>query len=162
MKLDVARLPYQKQIEVTENVKFDAAKFVCHIPLVEVLSCTAKIKVQRFEEFIYVDLSIVSDVVLQCSYTLKQFRTTLKGNDELHFSSNLLDEEDDDIIVYKGTVIDLDEYIFNLLSACVPLSPKAPGAKIPEDGKGYRIISDEALSKEEKSSPFDVLEDLDL
>lgn len=164
MKIDVSKLSYTKQVSQAEEVVFDPQKYVCHIPLVNVLSCKANVKIQRFEEFIYMTLSINAKVTLQCSYSLKNFETTLKGEEELHFA-NFVEEDDDDTILYKGNVIDLDDYIFNLLSACVPISPKAPNAKIPSDGKGYRVISDSELMKEKKetgNSKFDCLKDLDL
>ena len=161
MKLDVIRLPYTKEAKLSEEVSFDPEVYKCHFPLVEVLKCHADVKVQRFEEFIYVTISIVAKVVLQCSYTLQNFETTIKGVDELHFASS---NEDDDCIEFKGNTIELDPYIFNLLSASVPLSPKAPNAKAPTSGKGYRVLSEEEFAgeKEEKgNSQFDALKDLE-
>jgi len=162
MKIDVLKLPYTKVFETKEDVSFDPEVFVCHIPLINVLSCHAELKAQRFEEFIYVTLSIKAKVTLQCSYTLKNFETTIEGVDELHFAPSR--DEDEDCIEYKGTSIDMDQYIFNLLSASVPLSPKAPNAKAPTSGKGYRVLSEEELIKEkeeEGNSQFDALKDLD-
>lgn len=162
MKLDVSKISFSKEQVLTENVKFDQETFKCYRPLIEVLNCKVEVKTQRFEEFIYVTLSIVADVILECSYSLKHFKKTLKANDELHFSS-IKDEDDDDIIIFKGNVIDLDSYIFDLISASVPVSPRAPGVKGISSGDGYRVISDEELkANKESSSPFDALKDLDL
>ena len=58
----------------------------------------------------------------------------------------------------------MDHYIFNLLSASVPLSPKAPNAKAPQSGKGYRVLSEEEFLKEKEeqgNSQFDALKDID-
>ena len=162
MKLDVLKLPYTKVQTLSEDISFDPEVFKCHKPLVNVISCHAELKAQRFEEFIYVTLSIKAKVTLQCSYTLKNFETTIEGVDELHFAPSR--DEDEDCIEYKGTSIDMDQYIFNLLSASVPLSPKAPNAKAPTSGKGYRVLSEEELIKEkeeEGNSQFDALKDLD-
>lgn len=164
MKLDVSKLSLTKEVKLEEEITFNPEVFVRHRPLIEVNSCKAVVKAQRFEEFLYLNISIVAKVVLECSYTLKPFETTLKGSDELHFAP-YKDEEDEDLIEYTGNVIDLDEYIFNILSANVPLSPKAPGASISPKGQGYRVISEEELEKEmsEKgNSAFDCLKDLDL
>ncbi len=162
MKIDVLRLPYTKIYSVSEDISFDPEVFKCYLPLVETKSCHVELKAQRFEEFIYVTLEIKAKVVLQCSYTLKNFETTISGSEELHFAPGK--DEDDDCIEYKGTSIELDQYIFNLLSASIPISPKAPNAKAPDSGKGYRVISEEDFYKEKEeqgNSQFDVLKDLE-
>ena len=162
MKLDVKKLPYTKVQTLSEDVSFDPEVFVCHIPLVNVLNCHIEVKAQRFEEFIYVTLSLKAKVTLQCSYSLKNFETEVSGEDELHFAPSK--DEDEDCIEYKGTFIDLDPYIFNLLSASVPLSPKAPDAKAPKSGNGYRVLSEEEFAKEKEehgNSQFDALKDLE-
>ena len=162
MRLDVLKLPYTKVAELKEDITFDPEVFVCHLPLINVLSCHAELKAQRFEEFIYINLSIKAKVTLQCSYTLKNFETVITGSDELHFAPSK--DEDEDCIEYKGTSIEMDPYIFNLLSASVPLSPKAPNAKAPKSGKGYRVLSeDESLKEKEEqgNSQFDALKDLE-
>ena len=162
MKIDVSKLSFSKVTILNEDIVFDPEVFVCHSPLIKVLKCSAEVKAQRFEEFIYVTIRINANVTLQCSYTLEKFDTKILGTDELHFSPS--NDEDDDCITYKGTVIDLDPYIFNLLSASVPVSPKAPNAKAPTSGKGYRVISEEDFIKEKESkgnSQFDALKDLE-
>lgn len=162
MKLDVTRLAYTKQTKLSEEVIFDPEVYECHFPLIKVLSCHVDATIQRFEEFIYVTLSIKAKVVLKCSYTLNDFETVIKGLDELHFAPS--NDEDEDCIEYRGNTIDLDSYIFNLLSASVPLSPKSPNAKAPTSGMGYRVISDSEFNKEKEekgNSKFDALKDLD-
>ena len=162
MKLDVLKLPYTKVQTLSEDVSFDPEVFVCHNPLINVISCHAELKAQRFEKFIYINLSIKAKVTLQCSYTLKNFETVIEGSDELHFAPSK--DEDEDCVEFKGTTIDMDQYIFNLLSASVPLSPKAPHAKAPESGKGYRVLSEEDFLREKEeqgNSQFDALKDLD-
>ena len=162
MRLDVLKLPYTKVFTLEDDVSFDPEVFVCHTPLIEVKNCHVELKAQRFEEFIYVTISLKAKVVLECSYTLKHFESTISGVDELHFAPSK--DEDEDCIEYKGTSIELDQYIFNLLSASVPLSPKAPNAKSPVSGNGYRVISEDEFLKEKEecgNSPFDALKDLD-
>ena len=162
MRLDVLKLPYTKVAELSEDVIFDPEVFVCHAPLIDVKSCHAELKAQRFEEFIYITLSIKAKVTLQCSYTLKNFETEICGVDELHFAPSK--DEDEDCIEYKGTSIEMDHYIFNLLSASVPLSPKAPNAKAPSSGNGYRVLSEDEFAKEREeqgNSQFDALKDLE-
>lgn len=162
MKLDVLKLSYTKANKISEDLTFDPEVFKCHFPLVEVVNAHADVSIQRFEEFIYVTIALKAIVKLQCSYTLEVFKTTIKGTDELHFSPS--NDEDEDCITYKGNTIDLDPYIFNLLSASVPLSPKSPNAKAPKSGNGYRVLSEEEFVKEREekgNSQFDALKDLE-
>ena len=162
MKLDVLKLPYTKVQTLVDDLTFDPEVFVCHTPLIEVKSCHVELKAQRFEEFIYVTISLKAKVVLECSYSLKHFETTISGEDELHFAPSK--DEDEDCIEYKGTSIELDQHIFNLLSASVPLSPKAPNAKTPSSGNGYRVLSEDEYLKEKEETgncQFDALKDLE-
>ena len=163
MKIDVGKLVSTKENVFEEDVVLDEEKFKLLPPLLEVKKLHAKARVHRYQDFIDVDLIIKADVVLQCSYTLKPFDSKLHEEDEIHFAS--YDDGGDDIQIYKGNLIDLDPYIFNLLSASVPTSPKAPGAKLPESGKNFRVISEDEFNKEkgEGNDPrFDKLKDLDL
>ena len=163
MKIEVSKLPYSKEAVFEEVLNFDKEAFLCHLPLIEIKSAKVKAKVSRYDEFIYVNIDVDADLVLQCSYSLKPFSYRLKEKDELHFAS-FKDDDDEDLILYRGNVIDLDEHIFNLISASIPLSPKAPGAKLPSGGKDYRILSESELKKEREEqgdSRFDKLKDLE-
>ena len=163
IKIDVAKLPYSKETYIDEVVVFDPEKYVCHPPLLEVKKADVKIKIHRYEDFIYVTMKIAADVTLQCSYTLKPFETTLKSDEEFHFSSFEI-EGDDDTIIYRGNSIELDKYIFDAISASVPPSPKAPGATLPSGGKDYRVLTTDEFIKEKEEkgdSRFDVLNDLE-
>ena len=121
MKIEVSKLPYSKEAVFEEVLNFDKEAFLCHLPLIEIKSAKVKAKVSRYDEFIYVNIDVDADLVLQCSYSLKPFSYRLKEKDELHFAS-FKDEDYEDLILYRGNVIDLDEHIFNLISASIPLS----------------------------------------
>lgn len=162
MKIDVSKLAYTKATLLSEDLTFDPEVFKCNYPLIEVKGAHVDLKVQRFEEFIYVTMKLKAKVVLECSYSLQKFETTISGDDELHFASS--SDVDDDCIEIKGNIIEMDSYIFNLLSASVPLSPKAPGAKAPTSGANYRVLTDEEFFKERSekgNSQFDALKDLE-
>ena len=163
MKIDVSKLVPTKENLFQEDVVLNEEKFRLLPPLLSVKTIHAIAKVHRYQEFIDVDLEIKCDVVLQCSYTLKPFDFKLRDHDEIHFSS--YDDGGDDIQIFKGNLIDLDPYIYNLLSASVPTSPKSPGAKLPLSGKDFRVISEDEFSKEknEGTDPrFDKLKDIQI
>ena len=162
MKIDVGKLVSTKENALEEDVVLNEEKLKFLPPLLDVKKLHAKAKVHRYQDFIDVDLAIKADVVLQCSYTLKPFDYKLNEEDEIHFAS--YDDGGDDIQIYKGNLIDLDPYIYNLLSAAVPTSPKAPGAKLPESGKNFRVLSEEEFNEEKNATTdprFDKLKDLD-
>lgn len=163
MKIDVSKLNYSKETSFSEEVTFDKEKFAFHIPLLEIKSAKVKANVSHYDDFIYISLNIDAILVLQCSYSLKPFEYKLKENDELHFAT-IKEDGDDDIIIYKGNFIELDEHIFDIISSSIPMSPKAPDAKLPNSGKDYRVLSDEELKKEKENSTdprFDKLKDLE-
>lgn len=163
IKIDVSKLSLSKETTLKEVVTFDEEKFKCYPPLLKVNEVNVEVNIRRYEDFIYVYLSFKAKVTLQCSYTLKPFDTVLKSNEELHFAS-YAEEGDDDLIIYKGNSIELDKYIFDAISASVPLSPKAPGAKLPSGGKDYRVLSFEELEKEKEEKVdhrFDALDNLE-
>ena len=66
MKLDVLKLPYTKVETLSQDISFDPEVFVCHAPLINVLSCHVELKAQRFEEFIYVTLSLKDPLSIIC------------------------------------------------------------------------------------------------
>jgi len=163
MKIDIGKLVLGKENFFKEDVILDPEKFHIYPPLLEVNQLQVEAKVHRYSDFIDLYLSIKADVILQCSYTLKPFPSSLEESDEIHFSNNPDDGED--MQVYHGNFLNLDPYIYNLLSASVPTSPKSPNAKLPSSGKGFRVLSEQEYQKDKEESfdpRFDALKDLDL
>lgn len=164
MKIDIYKIPNTKKLVVEEIVELDKEKFAPSFPILEIGKVFAKAKVNRYDDFINIHLSVKAEVILQCSYTLKPFKSKVSGEEEFNFTT-FESEEDDDFIIYKGNRIDLDEYIYELIISSVPTSPKAPGARLPKSGEGYRVISEDDLLLEESTKgndKFDKLADLDL
>ena len=59
----------------------------------------------------------------------------------------------------------MNPYLFSLIIASVPDKVVGKDEKLPESGHGYRILSEEDFYEEKsenKKSPFDVLDDLEL
>ncbi len=162
MILEVSKLVSTKPLNFEEEVSFDSEKYKCVLPLIEIKKCRAIVEASNYNDFIEVMLTIDVNVTLQSSYTLKPFDFHFVTGEEYHFANESI--EGDDIIVYKGNFIKLDEYIFNLISASIPLSPKAPGESLPSSGDGYRILSEDEYEKEKKNdgdSRFSKLDEID-
>lgn len=148
MILEVNKLNSNKTFVLEEDVSFDKDTCKCILPLISVDSCHVVLKANRYEDFIEVNLEVVANLTLQSSYSLKPFNYKLKTNEEYHFSS-IQDDEDSDFIIYKGNKIHLDELLFNLISASIPMSPKAPGEKLNKvDNDEYRLLSQDEYEKE--------------
>ena len=164
MKIDVSKLSYTKPTSFKEEVVFDATKFKCVFPLKEVLSTFVDAKVTRYDDFINIHLKVNSRVILISSYSLKEFETNLIDEDELNFTSYSKEYDDEDMMTYQGNQIDLDEYIFSLISSAVPLKPIKDGEVAPSGGKNYVVTTDEDEEKtklETGNNKFSKLDELE-
>lgn len=164
MILEVNKLNSSKQYVSEEEVSFDADTYRCILPLIAVNNCLVTIKANRYDDFIEVVLYVKADLTLQSSYTLKPFNYKLKTEEEYHFSS-YQEDADDDFIIYKGNIIHLDELIFNLISASIPMAPKAPGETLQKIDGSVRVMSEEDYLKEKAEAVdprFAKLDDLDI
>ena len=164
MKIDVSKLSYTKPTSFKEEVVFDAEKFKCVFPLKEVLSTFVDVKVTRYDDFINIHLKVNSRVILISSYSLKEFETNLIDEDELNFTSYSNEYDDEDMMTYQGNQIDLDEYIFSLLSSAVPLKPIKDGEAAPSGGKNFVVTTDldeEKNKLETGNNKFSKLDELE-
>ena len=164
MILEVNKLNSSKQYVSEEEVSFDADTYRCILPLIAVNKCFVTVKANRYDDFIEVMLYVKADLTLQSSYTLKPFNYKLKTEEEYHFSS-YQEDADDDFIIYKGNIIHLDELIFNLISASIPMAPKAPGETLQKVDGSVRVMSEEDYLKEKSEAVdprFAKLDELDI
>lgn len=161
MKINRAALTYGTPKQFEENVDFSSASLdPTHIRKIE--NCVVKAKATDYESILRIELEINALVIGVCSYSLEDVELKLKINDELNFSD---DENDPDCYYSSDSIIDLDEYILGILLANVPVRIIKKGAKLPEDGKGYRVLSEEQYEKEKENSTdprWSKLDDLDL
>ncbi|MCR5333180.1 MAG: hypothetical protein K6E11_04110 [Bacilli bacterium] len=163
MILEVNKLVSRKPLVVDEDITFDADTYKCVLPLIDVKSCHVTMEASRYDDFVEVNIKVKADVILQSSYTLKPFNFKLNTSEEYHFSS-IKEDEESDFIVYKGSIIQMDEYIFNLISASIPMSPKAPGETFKSDSGDIRFMSEEDFLKEQEKEVdhrFDKLDELE-
>lgn len=158
MIIDVNKLNSTKPITLEENLSIDKEKHSFAFPLLDVKSCLAKVKASRYNDLVICELSIQATVIVQSSYSLKSFELKVKDSETLEFASSK--EDGEDIIEYKGNLIKLDDYIYDLIVLSIPMNPRAPGESLPN---GVMSEDDFLKMKEEESDPrFDKLKDLDL
>jgi len=160
MKINRALLANGVAKEFEEEIDFSSTSFdQTHIR--KISSCHVKAVATDYETILRIEVTINAVVIGVCSYSLEDVELKLKINDELNFSD---DEEDVDNYYEKGNIIDLDPYILGILLANVPVRIVKKGAKLPENGKGYRVISQDDFEKEtaKKGHPgFDILDSVE-
>ena len=166
MKIDLSKLKIGKSVIFKESL--DVLKFYDRLsyPLDKIINLNADAEVTDYSDFIAVNITINSDVLLVCSYTLEKFQEHIKDHISLQFSSNKEDENsEEDIIYFKGNEINLDPYIIDLLFASIPTRPIKKGAKLPKCGENYEVYTEDKYLESEKNktdSRFDKLLDIDL
>lgn len=97
-------------------------------------------------ETLIVDVKIKTKVIAACAYTLEDVELKYNIKDVLYFSDN---EEDSESCFYEpNPIIDLDPYILGIIFSEVPVKVVKKGAKLPDSGKGYRVITEDELLKE--------------
>ena len=145
----------------SEEVDFSSASFdPSHIRRID--KCVATITAVDYGELLNVSVKIDATVIAVCSYTLEDVELKIKTSDDITFSD---DEEDVDNYYEKGPIIDLDPYILGILLANVPVRVVKKGAKMPKDGDGYRILSEDDYlheQSEKKDSRWDKLDSVQI
>lgn len=137
------------------NDQFDPT----HIRKIE--DCSVEAIATDYETILRVEVKIKAKVIGVCSYSLEDVELNLKIEDELNFTD---DEEDVDNYYEKGNLINLDSYVLGILLANIPVRIVKKGAKLPENGKDYRVISEEDYEQEkskEVDHRFDILDSIE-
>ncbi len=132
--------------------------------IISVPKCHASIRASLNSGFLSVHFKINYTAIVPDSYTLKPIEYRKTEKEDLVFSTTEDDESNIEGIEKNGD-IDLDNYIHAIIISSVPFNVKGKDSKLPSGGEGYRVLTEEELEKErseDKSSPFDVLDKLDL
>ncbi len=111
----------------------------------EISSCHVEVTGQDYDELLVLHFKIDAEVIGVCSYSLEDVPLTVKIDTTLNFS---FDEEDEDIIHIDNPIFDIDEVVYSLIVSEVPLKIVKKGAKLPNSGNGYRVMSEEEYKKE--------------
>lgn len=122
-----------------------------------------KITGSVFEDLLMLNFHIVSDVIGVCAYTLEDVPLHLDFKDSLEISNEI--EDDEKIFFEKNMIFDIDPYVLSLLVSEIPAKIVKKGAKLPEDGSGYRVLSEEEYEKEQENKTdarWAALDDIEL
>lgn len=146
----------QGEIE-TKTMNVDA-----HQSLLAIKKVTVEAEVRGLGDIYEAQVTVDADVVLECAYTLEPIDYHLHFRDVITFSD--VETEDEDMMYVPGNEIELDPFIFGLLMVEIPTKIIKKGAKPPQSGEGYRVLSEKAFLSErnQKTDPrFDILDSLD-
>lgn len=152
------------ETEINEDIVFSKETYVCSYPAKEIKSCHAKAVVSKFNDFTEVVVYVDAVVRVVSSYTLNEFDYKMHTSEEYHFGT-VREDENSDITLYKGNEIKLDEYIFMLICASLPMALVAPGEKLPKGGNGVRVLTEKELAEEQENEVdprFSKLDELDI
>lgn len=161
--MKISRFNFQNNVlDIEDDIDFSNAELdQSHIR--KISSCHVKVHGQEYEDLIILEIKIEAEVVGVCSYSLEDVPLKLKFKDTLHFSNEI--EDDKEIIFEDKPIFDLDPYILELIITEVPMKIVKKGAKLPDSGNGYRVLSEEEYLKEKeekKDSRWSKLDDVEL
>ena len=162
MKVNRFQLLEGKKEIYEEDIDFSSYPFndthIRNIPF-----CHAKVELTDFGEILLAVFHIKAEVIAVCSYSLEDVPLHYEFDDQLEFSSEV--SEDDSIIFEASNIIDLDTHILSLILARVPIKVVKKGAKLPSNGDGYSILTEEEYEKQKankKDSRWDILDSVKL
>ena len=140
------------------NVEFDPY----HIR--KISSCHVKVTGNIVEDLLILTVKIKAEVIGVCSYTLEDVPLSLDFEDVIEIS-NEEDDASNDIFYEKNVTFNFDPYILSLVVSEVPLVIVKEGAKLPKNGDGYRVLSEDEYNEEQKNkkdSRWSKLDDIDV
>lgn len=165
MKVNRLFLKLNEKTDFEEEIDFSSlTPDFHHVRRID--TCLVKGSMTEYGSCLILEMTIKADVIASCSYTLEDCPYKVKVSEKFYFTSEKEDATSDEMYYEPGNEINMDDYVLSLILTSVPHNLHKPGAKLESnEAKGYRILTEEEYLKEreeKKSSPFDVLDDLDL
>lgn len=161
MKLNRQILPLNKTVTLEDDIDFSNYDFDPNY-IRGINNCHVVLETTQYENLLRIKASIKCVVTAVCAYTLEDVPLEISYQDELNFTD---DESDDSCYYEPDNIFDIDDYILGLILSQVPPKVVKKGAKLPDNGNGYRVMTEDALLKERENktdSRWDALNDLDL
>lgn len=159
MKINFAQIKEFESIDYSSLLEeyFDEKSTIVK----KVNSSSGKILLEKINNVLRIRFDIKMNVQVVSSYTNVDFPYDIHLDDEL-FLTDDKDLETDEMILVDD-LIDLDYYVYSLLISSIPITIHKKGEKFVS-GESFSVMTEEEYKKlksEEKSSPFDVLKDID-
>ena len=156
MKLNRLTLPVGKEVTFHEDIDFSSYQGdPYHVRSIK--SCHMDLSVFNYDELLVLSFKIKGEVMTTCAYTLEEIPYQYSVKETVELAGN----EDDEFEIINET-IDIDEILITLIISNVPMKVVKKGAKLPSNGDGYQVMSEDEANERKKASPFDALDDLEL
>ena len=156
MKLNRLTLPVGKEVIFHEDIDFSNYQGdPYHVRSIK--SCHMDLSVLNYDELIVLSFNLKGEVMTTCAYTLEEIPYSYHIKETVELAGN----EDDEFEIINEN-IDIDEILLTLIVSNIPMKVIKKGAKLPSNGDGYEVMSEEEALKRKKASPFDALDDLEL
>ena len=110
-----------------------------------------------------INIKIKAKVIAPSAYSGKDVVLNLDFADIIQISDE--DEDDEELFYEKDMIFEIDPYVISLIVGEVPMVVTLKDEKLPEDGKGYRILTEDEYLEEQKSKTdprWSKLDDIDL
>lgn len=164
MKINISSLNVNKpSLQVEGDFDFSNHEFdPFHIKKIN--NCHVNAEMTYLNEDLYsLKLHIRGSATVPCAYTLEDVIYPFNINEEIFYKVDA-NEDVPSFYPLKYNEVDIDEPVLSLLITSIPFKVIKKGAKLPQSGKGFRFMSEEEYKKEKenKSSPFDVLDKIDI
>lgn len=148
MKILVSQLDKINKTVFEDDIVFKKEDYEQVSILRSIENCHVCAKVKNYVSIIEIELHIVANMTLVCSYTLQDVPYTMDTSDVFEFSNTIEDEE---IFAFDGNEIDLDELILGVIIGELPLRIRKEGAELPSVD-GVRIMSEDEVEEERKNT----------
>ncbi len=158
MKFNKSAINNKEIKELEENITFKEVRK----PLLSLSNINVKATIFKDNSLINVSLFITGVAQVECAYTLESVDYPLNFTESIDISE---DENNLDAYFIKDNIVDLNPIILDLIVGEIPTRVVKKGAKLNQEGEGYRVLSEDDLNKqkeEEYNPAFDKLKDLDL
>ena len=158
MKINRFTFNSDKTLVLEDDIDFSKAVLdVNHIRKIE--SCHVIVSGKEYDDLLVLDLRINAKVIGVCSYSLEDVPLNLSFKDSLELSNEI--EDDDAVIFEPNPIFEIDPYVLGLIVSEVPIKLVKKGAKLPENGSGYRVLSEDDYLKEQQEKKDDRWSKLD-
>ena len=160
MHINIGLIKQQKETLLHFKSDFKEKDFKMVNPLKEVHDFDVDLSIYLFDLYLNIKVKGVAKVALISSYTLKVFDKEIDIDDELEFT---LDKDNYDYDYISTNEFEIDEYLFALLVASIPMVVYQEGETLPKGEGNYRVLSSKEYEEEEKLDPrLSKLDDIDI